>query len=63
MRVVEVLGSHIPIQIFKETQKIEREGGMMIINNRRRRTPGKLYLNIETFLYLFYFKAESFYFC
>ncbi|XP_055374421.1 phosphorylated adapter RNA export protein [Condylostylus longicornis] len=44
LRVVQVLGKDLPIQIFKETQKIEKEGGLMIINGKRRRTPGGVFL-------------------
>lgn len=31
VRIVEVLGREIPMKLFKETQKIERDGGMMIM--------------------------------
>lgn len=31
VRVVEVLGTDLPIELFKKTQKIESEGGMMIM--------------------------------
>jgi len=44
LRVVEVLGKELPIQLFKETQKIEHDGGMMVINGKRRRTPGGVFL-------------------
>lgn len=33
-----------PIFLISETQKIESEGGMMIINGGRRRTPGGVFL-------------------
>ncbi|KAJ6642819.1 Phosphorylated adapter RNA export protein, partial [Pseudolycoriella hygida] len=44
LRIVEVLGRDIPIKLFKETQKIEKDGGMMIMNGQRRRTPGGVFL-------------------
>jgi len=44
LRIVEVLGRDLPIKIFKETQKIEKDGGMMIMNGQRRRTPGGVFL-------------------
>lgn len=44
LRIVEVLGRDVPIKIFKETQKIEKDGGMMIMNGQRRRTPGGVFL-------------------
>lgn len=31
MRIVEVLGRDLPIKLFKETQRIEKDGGMMIV--------------------------------
>ncbi len=31
VRIVEVLGRDIPMKIFTETQKIEKDGGMMIM--------------------------------
>lgn len=30
VRVVEVLGTELPLKIYKETQRIEAEGGMTI---------------------------------
>lgn len=44
MRVVNVLGRDLPIKLFKETQKIESDGGMLIVNGMRRRTPGGVFL-------------------
>ncbi|XP_055541747.1 phosphorylated adapter RNA export protein isoform X2 [Wyeomyia smithii] len=44
LRVVSVLGKEIPAKLFKETQKIEADGGMLIMNGARRRTPGGVFL-------------------
>lgn len=44
LRVVNVLGKEIPAKLFKETQKIEADGGMLIMNGVRRRTPGGVFL-------------------
>ncbi|KAI8128657.1 hypothetical protein FF38_10804 [Lucilia cuprina] len=44
VRVVEVLGTELPLKIYKETQRIEAEGGMTIKNGQRRRTPGGVFL-------------------
>ncbi|XP_053963909.1 phosphorylated adapter RNA export protein [Anastrepha ludens] len=44
VRVVDVLGTKLPIEIYKETQRIELDGGMMIMNGKRRRTPGGIFL-------------------
>lgn len=44
LRVVHVLGKEIPAKLFKETQKIEADGGMLIMNGARRRTPGGVFL-------------------
>lgn len=30
-RIVDILGRDLPIKLFKETQKIEKDGGMMIM--------------------------------
>lgn len=32
------------MKLFKETQKIESDGGMLIVNGMRRRTPGGVFL-------------------
>ncbi|XP_073813472.1 phosphorylated adaptor for RNA export [Musca autumnalis] len=44
VRIVEVLGLELPLKIFKETQRIEADGGMTIKNGQRRRTPGGVFL-------------------
>ncbi|XP_013104903.2 phosphorylated adapter RNA export protein [Stomoxys calcitrans] len=44
VRIVEVLGTEIPLKVFKETQRIEADGGMTIKNGQRRRTPGGVFL-------------------
>ncbi|EDW02489.1 phosphorylated adapter RNA export protein [Drosophila grimshawi] len=44
VRVVKVLGIDVPLELYKETQRIEADGGMMIKNGRRRRTPGGVFL-------------------
>ncbi|XP_049287084.1 phosphorylated adapter RNA export protein isoform X2 [Anopheles funestus] len=44
VRVVEALGKEIPIKLFKETQKIEADGGMLVMKGWRRRTPGGVFL-------------------
>ncbi|XP_035915946.1 phosphorylated adapter RNA export protein isoform X1 [Anopheles stephensi] len=44
VRVVEALGKDIPLKLFKETQKIEADGGMLVMKGWRRRTPGGVFL-------------------
>uniref|UniRef100_A0A182QL64 Phosphorylated adapter RNA export protein n=1 Tax=Anopheles farauti TaxID=69004 RepID=A0A182QL64_9DIPT len=44
VRVVEALGREIPLKLFKETQKIEADGGMLVMKGWRRRTPGGVFL-------------------
>ncbi|KAH8415934.1 hypothetical protein KR222_004324, partial [Zaprionus bogoriensis] len=44
VRVVKVLGIEVPLELYRETQRIEADGGMMIKNGRRRRTPGGVFL-------------------
>lgn len=44
MRIVNIIGRELPIRLFKETQKIESDGGMLIVNGWRRRTPGGVFL-------------------
>lgn len=38
------MGRDLPLRLFKETQKIESDGGMLIVNGMRRRTPGGVFL-------------------
>ncbi|XP_045777165.1 phosphorylated adapter RNA export protein [Maniola jurtina] len=42
-RIVQVTGSSKAIEIFKETQRIEADGGMLVMNGTRRRTPGGIF--------------------
>lgn len=44
LRIVTILGKEIPTKLFKETQRIEADGGMLIMNGARRRTPGGVFL-------------------
>lgn len=44
VRIINILGRDTPIKLFKETQKIESDGGMLIVNGMRRRTPGGVFL-------------------
>nr|XP_040232672.2 phosphorylated adapter RNA export protein isoform X1 [Anopheles coluzzii] len=44
VRVAETLGQEIPMKLFKETQKIEADGGMLVMKGWRRRTPGGVFL-------------------
>ncbi|XP_073953353.1 phosphorylated adaptor for RNA export [Choristoneura fumiferana] len=42
-RIVQVLGASKAIEIYKETQRVEADGGMLVMNGTRRRTPGGVY--------------------
>ncbi|XP_004922448.1 phosphorylated adapter RNA export protein [Bombyx mori] len=42
-RIVGAIGSQKAMELFKETQKIEADGGMLVMNGTRRRTPGGVY--------------------
>ena len=44
--VVDVVGMDIALDLFQKTRHIESGGGMMIMNNERRRTPGGVYLHL-----------------
>ncbi|KAB7506030.1 Phosphorylated adapter RNA export protein [Armadillidium nasatum] len=46
VRVVEVLGHEKALELYRSTQKMEKEGGMMINNGSRRRTSGGVFLNL-----------------
>ncbi|XP_041984422.1 phosphorylated adapter RNA export protein [Aricia agestis] len=42
-RIVQVLGASKAIEIYKETQRVEADGGMLVMNGTRRRTPGGIF--------------------
>ncbi|CAB4056951.1 PHAX [Lepeophtheirus salmonis] len=44
--VLEIIGIPHSLKLFKETQDIEKNGGKMIKNGSRRRTPGGLFLQL-----------------
>lgn len=44
--VVDLVGGQVVYELFQKTQKIEAEGGMMIKNGARRRTPGGVFLHL-----------------
>ena len=44
--VIDLVGGHVVLELFQKTQKIESEGGMMIKNGARRRTPGGVFLHL-----------------
>jgi phosphorylated adapter RNA export protein len=44
VRVVSVIGKEQTQKLYENTQRIERNGGMMILNKTRRRTPGGVFL-------------------
>ena len=44
--VVDVVGLDVALDLFQKTRQIEAQGGMMIINNARRRTPGGVFLHL-----------------
>lgn len=44
--VVELFGVEVCLELFEKTQKIEADGGMMIKNGERRRTPGGVFLQL-----------------
>ncbi|XP_002074815.3 phosphorylated adapter RNA export protein [Drosophila willistoni] len=44
VRIVELLGIDLSLELYRETQRIEADGGMMIKNGKRRRTPGGVFL-------------------
>ena len=44
--VVDLVGGQVALELFQKTQKIESEGGMMIKNGERRRTPGGVFLHL-----------------
>jgi phosphorylated adapter RNA export protein len=44
--VIEIVGPEVAIELFAKTQVIESQGGMMIKNGARRRTPGGVFFQI-----------------
>merc|ERR1719150_625178 len=44
--LVKAVGRRVVWEFFKDTQKVEREGGMVINNGARRRTPGGVMLHL-----------------
>lgn len=44
VNVVHVIGKEASLNLYKTTQKIELEGGMLTMNKNRRRTPGGIFL-------------------
>ncbi|XP_050499294.1 phosphorylated adapter RNA export protein [Diabrotica virgifera virgifera] len=44
LSVINVMGKQKAIEFYEETQKVEEEGGMLIMNKTRRRTPGGVFL-------------------
>ncbi|CAH1116522.1 unnamed protein product [Phaedon cochleariae] len=44
LKVINSLGKKRAIDIFEETKQVEEDGGMLIMNQKRRRTPGGVYL-------------------
>lgn len=45
-RTVDVLGAEIALALLEETQQIETQGGLLTKNQRRRRTPGGVFLKL-----------------
>ncbi|CAH0590116.1 unnamed protein product [Chrysodeixis includens] len=41
--IIQIVGAEKAIEIYKETQRVEADGGLLIINGTRRRTSGGLY--------------------
>jgi len=46
LRVVELLGKEMAIQLFESTKEAENDGGIMVANGSRRRTPGGVFLHL-----------------
>lgn len=42
-RAVEIVGIEASIQLFKQTQEAENDGGILVANGSRRRTPGGVF--------------------
>ncbi|KAM9100626.1 phosphorylated adapter RNA export protein isoform X1 [Sarcophilus harrisii] len=45
-RVVKIIGNKKAIELLMETAEVEQNGGLLIMNGSRRRTPGGVYLNL-----------------
>ncbi|XP_074056613.1 phosphorylated adapter RNA export protein [Macrotis lagotis] len=45
-RIVRIIGNKKAIELLMETSEIEQNGGLLIMNGSRRRTPGGVYLNL-----------------
>lgn len=45
-RAVSILGTQKTIDFFKKTRSLEEEGGMMVLNQSRRRTPGGVFIQL-----------------
>lgn len=43
LRIVQLLGASKAMELYKETQTVEADGGMLVMNGTRRRTPGGTY--------------------
>ncbi|XP_063955746.1 phosphorylated adapter RNA export protein-like [Lytechinus pictus] len=46
LRIVKILGVEKALQIWKQTEEIENDGGMMIANQSRRRSPGGVFIQL-----------------
>lgn len=44
LRTVCVIGKEASLELFRKTQQIEKDGGMLTIYKNRRRTPGGIFL-------------------
>ncbi|XP_060527260.1 phosphorylated adapter RNA export protein [Cylas formicarius] len=44
LKILDAMGKEKTFELFEETRRIEKEGGMLIMNQTRRRTPGGLFL-------------------
>lgn len=42
-RIVDIIGKEKSIEFYKKTKEIEEDGGLLIMNGSRRRTPGGVY--------------------
>ncbi|KPJ03249.1 PREDICTED: phosphorylated adapter RNA export protein [Papilio xuthus] len=43
VRILQVVGASKAIELYKETQRVEADGGMLVMNGTRRRTSGGIY--------------------